>query len=328
MPSENMGTPGWPEGVPHWTTKTMMAHKLRRALKSKPPRSYATLLPSDFRRLTVSEGIAIPSAIRAAIVGTKDRLDPRPPYSFLCYDEPPHGDCEGGPMLVNILADCLGGDVHMEVPYAGFIPDIAVFARNASAPSYVIEVEDTAPASKPKLREMKRRGIEVFRLPANKENPRAIMEEPVFVEALVTSRCGQTLRKAIAELDRGWDTAAAPFIGIRFHPSGTQGYLIGEHDPDNGSWSIGEPEVRGLCRLDAAWNSVPHVTPIGRPSTISRDLFMAYIMWQKTRIIVAAQIREDGLADSPKGHIRLTQLETLIIQHIDDLLYMVRIPCF
>ena len=32
----NMGTPNHPEGVAHWSVKTLMWHKLRMALKAQP----------------------------------------------------------------------------------------------------------------------------------------------------------------------------------------------------------------------------------------------------------------------------------------------------
>ena len=51
---------------------------------------------------------------------------------------------------------------------------------------------------------------------------------------------------------------------------------------------------------------------------------MVYLMWQKTRIIVGAHEREEGVEDSPRGHIRLTQAEDIIISHMNDLLHMVR----
>ncbi len=302
-----------------------MAHKLRVALKPKPPRRYATILPSEFRNLSLSD--EMPYNLKTSLERVMERLDSHPPYSFVFYDEPAHNGCDGGWMLVDILSGCLGGQVLEESAYAGFIPDIAVYPPNASDPSCVIEVVDTSPPSVQKLKELKRRGVEVYQLNASKENPQVILEEPVIVDPLVTQRCGQSLRHEVWNIARFWQQATEPFVGIRFFPSGTQEYLYGERaDDTHNSWNIGKPEVRGLARWEVAWPSVQHVTPVGRPRTISRELFMAYLMWLKTWMIQAAHHREARLEDSPAGHIRLSQVESITIKHIEDLMHMVRFP--
>ena len=118
-----------------------MAHKLRVALKPKPPRRYAAFLPSEFRNSSPND--EMPYDLQRVT----ERLDSNPPYSFVFYDEPAHDGCDGGWMLVDILGGCLGGQVLQESAYAGFIPDIAVYPPNASDPSCVIEVVDTSPPS-------------------------------------------------------------------------------------------------------------------------------------------------------------------------------------
>ena len=214
----------------------------------------------------------------------------------------------------------------METPFAGFIPDIALYAEDADMPSCVIEVVHTSSPSAVKLDAMKRRRIEVYRLNAYDKNPLTILKEPVLVQGLVTRRCGKSLRKEISALAQAWTDAQWPFVGIRTHPSGAQEYLYGEHD-HNGDveWQRGEPEVRALIKLDVAWPNPPIIRPV-RERTINRDLFISYLMWQQSVIIQLANQREEGLSDTPKDHVRLTKLEALVSSHIEDRLNMVRLP--
>ena len=330
----NMGTPGYPEGVPHWSIKTLLAHKLKVALKPKPSRNYAGLLPSEFRNLTIGEGVLerhgkdVADALKDSLENVTTRLDSHPPYSYVAYMETPHNGCEGGLMLVDILRGHRGGQVMQESPYAGFIPDIAIYPPNESDPSCCIEVVDTSLPSERKLIEMTRRGVEVYQVSTKESNPLVVLEEPVVVTPLVTSRCGKVLRQEIEKVYAFWEKATDPFVGIRFYPSGTQEYLVGEQQDRYGGpgWSYGDNEVRGLVRLDAAWPSLAHVSPAGRPRTITRELFVDYLMYSKTAMIVDAHKREEGLEDSPLGHVRLTHLESIIIKNINDLLHMVRFP--
>ena len=53
---------------------------------------------------------------------------------------------------------------------------------------------------------------------------------------------------------------------------------------------------------------------------------MSYLMWQQSVIIQLAHQREERLSDTPKDQVRLTKLEALVSSHIEDLLYMVRLP--
>ena len=118
-------------------------------------------------------------------------------------------------MLVNILGGLQGGRVLLETPFAGFIPDIALYAEDADMPSCVIEVVHTSSPSAVKLDAMKRRRIEVYRLNAYDKNPLTILKEPVLVQGLVTRRCGKSLRKEISALAQAWTDAQWPFVGIR-----------------------------------------------------------------------------------------------------------------
>ena len=136
--TQNMGTQGSPEGVPHWSVKTLMWHKLNRALMAKP-RSYASPLPTEFRNVNIPSEFNDP-LLNQALTRAMERVDHRLGYSFVAYDEAPHNECEGGYMLVNILGGMQGGRVLLETPFAGFKPDIALYAKDADMPSCIIEV--------------------------------------------------------------------------------------------------------------------------------------------------------------------------------------------
>ena len=320
-----MGTPGNPEGLPHFSLKALMAQKLGVALRTNEAREYGTLLPSEFRKVDVPE--RMPEKFKLSLKRVMDRIDSRPRYSFLAFDEPPHDSCVGGPMLVDILRDCRGGYVLQECPFAGYIPDIALYpSADAAGPSCVIEVVDTSPPSTRKLRELERRGVAVYQLDAKKASPLSVLEDPVPVQPLVLPPCGKALRKEIEQIDLFWESAQEPFVGIKFYPSGTQAYLYGEQKVGSLSWSHGEPEIRGLSKLQVDWSSVPFVSPVGTPHTVRRETFMAYMMWLKANVLIKVHKREATLDDKPDRHVRLTQLESALIRHIDDLMHMVRIP--
>ena len=102
--TNNMGTPAHPEGVPHFSVKALMAHKLSVALRPKAPREYATLLPSEFRDVSLDD--LMPPELKQAFESVMERLDSRPPYSFVIFNELPHEACQGGVMVVDILRGC------------------------------------------------------------------------------------------------------------------------------------------------------------------------------------------------------------------------------
>ncbi len=275
--TNNMGTPAHPEGLPHFSVKALMAHKLTVALRPKAPREYARLLPSEFRDVSLDD--SMPAELKQAFERVMERLDSRPPYSFVIFNEPSHGDCDGGVMAVDILHGCLNGYVAQEQPFAGYIPDVAVYpSADSPLPSCIIEVVDTAPPSDHKLRTMERLGVPVYELQARHKNPLSVLEEPVPVRSLVLPPCGQFLRREMDRLELFWDKSEAPFVGIKFYPSGTQQYLYGEQEMGSNSWTRGDPEIRGISRLQDFWQTAPHVTPVGSPRTINRETFMAFLM--------------------------------------------------
>ncbi|MYC39260.1 MAG: hypothetical protein F4X66_20470 [Chloroflexi bacterium] len=323
--TNNMGTPAHPEGLPHFSVKALMAHKLVVALRPKSPRQYATFLPSEFREVSLDD--SMPAELKQAFERVMERLDSRPPYSFVIFNEPPHGDCEGGVMVVDILQGCQGGYATQEKPFAGYIPDIAVYSSaDAAQPSCIIEVVDTSPPSNQKLRAMERLGITVYELGARQKNPLSVLEEPVPVRPLVLPPCGQSLRKEMERLEWFWDQAEAPFVGIKFYPSGAQQYLYGEQETGSTSWTHGDPEIRGIGRLEHGGKSVPHVTPVGRPRTLKRETFMAFLMWWKGKLITAAHMRASKKGHEWGGNISLNGVEATMLSHIDDLMHMVRYP--
>ena len=208
--TNNMGTPAHPEGLPHFSVKALMAHKLGVALRPKSPRQYATWLPSEFR--DVSLDVSMPDELKQALERAMERLDSRPPYSFVIFNEPPHGDCEGGVMVVDILQGCQGGHVSQEQPFAGYIPDIAVYSSaDAAQPSCIIEVVDTSPPSNRKLQAMERLGVPVYQLAARQKNPLSVLEEPVPVRPLVLPPCGQSLRREMDTIGAIQGPGRGPF---------------------------------------------------------------------------------------------------------------------
>ena len=305
-----MGTPASPEGLPHWSTKTLMWHKLRRALMGEQYR-YASPLPNEFRRVSVPAELSMPEEAREVLEGFSVRVNPIPNYSFVMYPEAPHDGCEGGPLLANILKGLEGGRVMQEAPFAGFTPDIALYPRDADRPSRIIEVVDTSFPREAKLDAMKRKGIEVYVLMANKENPLAILEEPVHCARAIAQQCGESQRREISDLSKEWQDSEKPFLGIRSYESGTQEYLFGEEDPyGDVEWVYGEPKVHALVKVGAPSPSAP-IIRTDWERKISRDLFVLFLVVMKC--VARPLLGHDSSAN-------------LFNSHIEDLLSMVRFP--
>ena len=174
---------------------------------------------------------------------------------------------------------------------------------------------------------MERLGIPVYELDAKQKNPLSVLEEPVVVRSLVLSPCGQALRREMERLEHFWDKAEAPFVGIKFYPSGAQQYLYGEQNTGSITWTHGDPEIRGIGKLQHGGKSVPHVTPVGRPRALKREIFMAFLMWRKGQILTVAHLRASDEGHEWGGNISLNGPEATFISHIDDLMHMVRYPC-
>ena len=262
-----------------------------------------------------------------ALERVADRVDPWPGFSYIAYEEKPHAGCEGGVALVNILEGMEGGRVDLEMPFAGYIPDIAIYAKDADQPSCIIECVDTSSPSSAKVKALDRLGIPVYVLRADK-GAWDVLHQP-FVEvdtAGSTVPCGKKLREEVWDLMGEWGESPCSFIGIRHYPSNTQEYLWGHHDPLRGHHSqYGDPKVVGWARDDAlAWPSVPMVKPLDdRTRSISRKLFMDYLMWQRC---ICIQL-EAASRDSSDQETRNTRgLLGRNMRYIDDLLRMVHSP--
>ena len=218
----NMGTPGSPEGLPHFTTKAMVSMLLRAAVNSKAHegRQYATPLPHELRKVDLS-GIN-DLRFQAAMQRVMERLETRLPCFFVCYHEPPHGGCDGGLAVLDLLR----GSSHMRVVeegvYRGFRPDIALYDSGSSRPSAILEVVATSPPSDWKCQFMERDGIALFQIDAITE-PLVILEDPVPmlpVEAVVNAPCGKAFRANLAEVNRYLAATPNPLsASSSFHPT-------------------------------------------------------------------------------------------------------------
>ena len=311
----NMGTPGHPEGLKHWTVKSMMAHKLRVALESSP-RTYGALFAGDLRNVQLPTGIN--PSVASAINRVGDRVSPREWQSYAAFPEPAHDSCSGGLALVNILDGLRGGRVTEEEPFAGYIPDIALYAQDADTPTCIIEVVATSEPSPAKVAVMASRGVTVYRLDASKD-PQLIFNEPVVeMKILTSSPCQDSLRAEVERFFVEWSTEPSPFIGIRNYPSGTQEYITGQAKDDDVSWSIGDPEVLGIARNDStAWREVPMVSP-SRTKSIAKGTWAFILVWMR-----CALWQESYLPDTTPLQRRVART---FMGYIDDLLSMVRDP--
>ena len=321
----NMGTQSHPEGLPHWTVKSMMAHKLRSALRA-PARKYGALHIGELRNVTVPTQLQNPGLTKA-LERVADRVDPWPGFSYIGYKENPHGGCEGGTALVNILDGMEGGRVEMETPFGGYIPDIAVYPKDAEQPSCIIECVDTSPPSPAKVKALDRLGIPVYVLRAHKGAWDVLHQPCVEVEAVgCTVLCGKKLRKEVGELMREWGESPRSFIGICNYPSNSQSYLWGQHDAyATLEYHYGDPEVVGWARNDpAAWPRIPMVAPIDNCTRhISRKLFMDYLMWQR-QISLQLEAATRDATDQEARKLRGFLVRN--VRYIDDLLRMVHCP--
>lgn len=256
-----------------------------------------------------------------------DRVDPWPGFSYVAYEEKPHEGCEGGVALVNILEGMAGGTVKMETPFAGYIPDVGVYAYGAKQPSCIIECVDTSPPSPAKVRAMDMRGIPVYVLRADKSAWDVLHQPCVQVEVVgSTVPCGKKLREEVWRMMREWDESPHAFIGIRNYQSNAQEYVFGQHDPYvDITYQYGDPEVLGWAHDDQlSHSSVPMVAAIAdRTQSISRTLFMDYLMWQRCICVqLEAQSRDATDQETKKARGLLVRN----VRYIDDLLRMVHSP--
>ncbi len=247
----NMGTPESPEGLRHWTAKSLLAHRLRRGMENAG-RSYGAPFRRELKNVSISENLDASQHLKTTLAHMQDRLDCIPPLAFAIFDEPSHDDCAGGAMIVNLLDGMRSGDVKCEEPFGKYIPDIALYLEGASSPHIVIEVVHTNSPSERKRGLYEAQGIAAFTLHAKGyDDPRAIVARAaVEVSALSNAPCGRALREEIGALDKyitdKHKSGEHPFVGIKAYPSGTQEYIVGTYDPlKDEEWHYGEPEVWG-----------------------------------------------------------------------------------
>ena len=319
----NMGTPGNPEGLPHWTAKGLLAHRLRRGMQNKG-RRYGTVFRRQLRNISFPSVADAPEELQTALGQVQERVDEISPLAFAVFDEPPHDDCAGGFMVVNLLDGMRGGDVKCEEPFGDFVPDIALYREGASAPHAVIEVVHTNSPSERKRGFYEARRIAAFALHVGGEdNIRATVgRTAVRVFALSNAPCGRDIREQIGAIDKyiadKFNSGEHPFVGIKAYRSGAQEYIIGTCDPnDEQEWHYGEPEVLGFCPTPVHWDSPPMITPI-EVRSLSKRIFLAYMVTSIERM--ASFIHEER-AGAPEKMAFLT-----LGSYSQDLLDAVHVP--
>lgn len=280
----NMGTHANPEGLPHWTAKHLLAHRLRRGMQNTG-RRYGTPFRRQFRRINVPDGLDIPKGLETALGGVKDRVDDISPLKFFVFYEPPHDACDGGYMVVNLLAGMRGGDIKCEEPFGDYIPDVSLYREGLPSPHIAIEVVHTSGISDRKKAFYEEAGVVAFKVATDKTvNVRAATARPFnVVECIANAPCGRDIRSELGKVEQytfkqEFAEGVAPFIGLKNYPSGTQQYVYGTWHPlGEQRWSAGEPEVLGLFPTPVVWDSPPMISPIEEHS-IKRDVFLAFVV--------------------------------------------------
>ena len=279
----NMGTPNSPEGLPHWTAKSLLAHRLRRGMQNSG-RYYGTPFSRELRDVRIPDGLDAPQGLETALGHLSERVNSISPLAFAIFDEPSHDDCVGGVMVVNLLEGMRNGDVKCEESFGDFVPDVALYREDAPTPHVVIEVEHTNPPSERKIEFYKAEGVVAFSLHVNSYTDirAAVHRTVVEITALTNAPCGRALREEIGMLDKyitdKHKSGEHPFVGIKAYPSGTQEYIAGTYDPlKDEEWQNGEPEVMGFCITPVRWNSPPRITPLEQRS-LTKRVFLAYMV--------------------------------------------------
>ena len=286
----NMGTPNYPEGLPHWTTKALLAQRLRRGMQNEG-RRYATPFRRELRNINLPSGLSVPEGLQGATQRLEDRVDEISPLAFAIFDEPAHDGCEGGVMVLNLLEGMRGGRVECEKPFGNYIPDISLYRNGESEPHVVIEVVTTSEPTEQKKRFYEEQGIVAFVLHVGRDdNVRAVTGRPaVWVSALSNAPRGRKIREQIGIIDKyivdKHANGESPFVGIKSYSSHTQEYIYGTYDPhEQHEWQWGDPEVYGFCPTPEVLNSPQMLTPLESRS-ISKAEFLAYMVIALERTI-------------------------------------------
>ena len=296
----NMGTPGRPEGVPHWSGKELIAGGIRRsqqAMISGQPRHYGS------PRLRTAQ--VITEAFPSAAVDWSDTW----PFWYIVYNEEPHDGCDGGITLVDLVRT-MGADgaVRVEDGWVDFWLDIAIYRKGEVNPALVLEVVDTSEPSQRKLAAFKERGVEAYKVNMKDigGNFRTWLKyNPMLVSPLVTNRCGQKQRDTVAKMVDYWDSligqGCRPWIGYYHYPTGTKSFAYGVANPlfsDDGSgrsWTHGQPEVMGIERDVADWGGPIRCEPAGSHRTLTKTEWMDCLAY--LRVATAAMANRGELQD-------------------------------
>ncbi len=265
MANINMGTPGQPEGVPHWTTKEAVGHDIRNALLAADVQQPPTANYFDNRMVETIAGCLPEFMVNYTTAN---------PFYYLTYNEPPHDGCNGGAMVVDIVREA--ESVEIEGWWWGLRPDISVYGTEKGKPAVVIETVDTSEPSPRKLAQYQDERIESYRLdtrdlgvPAKQTLKYGLL----LVDPLTHPRCGKRQRNGIAKMIADWDRGSAngllPFLGYAEYESGVLEYAYGcshdwlkKHDAPSSYNLLAWPRWRGIQRNDVDW---------GRPDSLIGD---------------------------------------------------------
>ena len=295
----NMGTPNYPEGVPHWSAKELIAREIRHALDastSRQPRHYAS--PSMRMVQTIVD------AVPGAAVTWNDTW----PFWYVGYNEPPHDGCEGGITLVDLVREIgTTSEVRVEGDWLEFRPDIAIYREGKTNPDFVFEVVDTSEPSQRKIDAFKASTVEAYKLDLKGiigPFRTWINYNPMLVQPLVVNHCGQAKRDMVTKVIAYWDNLLDeqglwPWIGYYHYPTGVREYGYGGikrwPDGDNG-WTYGDREVVGLQRDHADWGQPIQLMPEGQAKTLSKSDWLDCLAYLR---LSAAGLHNQGKLDDP-----------------------------
>ena len=279
----NMGTSGNPEGVPHWTAKSLLAHRLRRGMQNAG-RCYGAPFRRELRNVVFPKGAEVPELLKATLECLEERVDPISPLAFAIFDELPHDDCTGGAMMISLLDGMRGGDVKCEEAFGSYIPDIGLYRKGASVPHIVIEIVHTNRPSERKREFYKAQSVIAFELSVDNDSDimGVVGRTAIWVSALSNAPCGDALRKEVSKNEKYlFDKSKSgehSFIGMKAYLSGAQEYIIGTYDPlEAQHWQRGQPEILGWCPTEVHWDSPPRIAALEEKS-ISKRVFLMHML--------------------------------------------------
>ena len=267
----NMGTPGSPEDIPHWSTKELIGKKITSAIHSTVATYY--MAPSNKLRMVFS------TVVPSQALQWSDTW----PYWYVWFNEQPHDACEGGLTVVDVArAAGKNGEVRVESDWLAFRPDIGIYREGEFNPACVLEVVDTSSPSPRKLRAFETKGVEAYKVNVKsmRGNLRTTIQyNPLFVAPLANSTCGQAQRAIVNRMLVYWthlfDQGFLSWIGCCFYPTGTKAYMYGGvRDEDGDSWSWGDPDIKGVQMDSCDWGGPMQITSAGPRKTLSKTQWL------------------------------------------------------